>query len=119
MCKLHPNEQLVGFDPARNKLLCNTCIFMGEQTGGAPQGKEVVELDSSGNDLKIVSLMAFELKKKFDGHFQKYKDNVVEFNSLIKPDFTQNLEVVVDSFFGTVKQRLSILEDSVLKQLDE
>jgi len=47
--------------------------------------------------------MAFELKRKFDIHFNQYKDNLSEFNNLLKPNFTKNLEVVVDSFFGTVK----------------
>jgi len=60
-CIDHPDESIVGYNTNLNKFMCNSCIFEGKDT---PNGEE--DSRSANNNIKIVSLMALELKNKFD-----------------------------------------------------
>jgi len=80
MCKDHPDEQIVGFNPTSKKFMCNSCIFEGKET---PTGEEE---RSANNNIKIVSLMALELKNKFDDQFMVYKDNLGALHEYVNSD---------------------------------
>ena len=105
MCKDHPNEQIVGFLTRSQKFMCNTCIFLSGNpsnsgTPGGPQdhfsdedvtpggpgdecssGKKLQPI--TNNDIKIISLMALELKNTFDRQFNDYKDNMVQLRDFV------------------------------------
>lgn len=77
----------------------------------------------TNNDIKIVSLMALELKNTFDKQFNNYKENVGKYKEFVGPDgppkIKQNLENTVDEFFGKINNRLEFLESTVIKSINE
>ena len=54
--------------------MCNTCIFNCSET---PEGPE--------HEIKIISLMALELKQKFDSKFSEYKDHLNDLTEYLLP----------------------------------
>jgi hypothetical protein len=103
--------------------MCNTCLF-----STTPGGDEEAD-----DNIKIVCLMALQLKRRFDTHFIDYKDKLGELNKLMEPysaspgstknqgkvNFSGHLTDVVEDFFKTIKHRISYLESSVLKEIDK
>lgn len=82
-------------------------------------GSQVV----TNNDIKIVSLMALELKNTFDKQFDSYKESLTKYKEFTGPEgppkIKQNLENTVDDFFGKINNRLKFLEDTVVNSINE
>ena len=93
--------------------MCNTCIFNCSETPAGPE-----------QDIQIISLMALQLKHKFDSKFSDYKDNLTELTEYLLPlngqfGFSSNLEAMVTDFFSSINDRLSKLETAVINKLEQ